>query len=143
MTSRRRIALLALLLFLAPLGPVQAGGRFDIRPAAISGGGGTSSGGSYSLEATIGQPGAGNVGGSRFAIVGGLWPMVSPAVLPACAGDCSGDRQVVVSELIIMVRLSLSGDAPVECEAGDRNEDGRVSVDEMIVAVRSALTSCL
>ena len=39
----------------------------------IDGGGGTSSGGGYSLSGTIGQPDAGTMSGGSFTLVGGFW----------------------------------------------------------------------
>jgi hypothetical protein len=39
----------------------------------IDGGGGTSSGGPYTLSGTIGQPDAGALAGGNFSLVGGFW----------------------------------------------------------------------
>jgi hypothetical protein len=39
----------------------------------IDGGGGTSSGGSFSLSGTIGQPDAGKLSGGNFVLDGGFW----------------------------------------------------------------------
>lgn len=39
----------------------------------VDGGGGDSSGGSYTLRGTAGQPDAGRASGGDFAIVGGFW----------------------------------------------------------------------
>jgi len=66
--------------------------------------------------------------------VGGLAP--AKAIRP---GDCDGDGNVAISELVTAVDISL-GIAPlVRCRAADRNLDGRVSVDELVAAVREAL----
>lgn len=43
----------------------------------IDGGGGTSTGGVYSVSATIGQPDAGTMSGGNFTLVGGFWSIVS------------------------------------------------------------------
>ena len=40
----------------------------------IDGGGGTSSGGSYTLSGTIGQPDAGTLSGGSYTLEGGFWP---------------------------------------------------------------------
>jgi len=40
----------------------------------IDGGGGTSSGGSYTLSGTIGQPDAGTLSGGNYTLKGGFWP---------------------------------------------------------------------
>jgi hypothetical protein len=142
MSNFQRRALPALLLFSALASSARAGGGFDIDPAAIAGGGGVSSGGPYALTGTVGQQDVGLMGANRFAIVGGLWPMVSATTLAPCIGDCGGDGEVVVTELLTMVRLSISGAAPDDCESGDGDGNGRVSVDEVIVAVNRALSTC-
>ena len=43
----------------------------------ISGGGGTSSGGPYSLSGTVGQPDAGSLGGGNYVLEGGFWAIVA------------------------------------------------------------------
>jgi hypothetical protein len=40
----------------------------------IDGGGGTSSGGSYTLSGTLGQPDAGTLSGGSYTLQGGFWP---------------------------------------------------------------------
>jgi hypothetical protein len=40
----------------------------------IDGGGGTSSGGTYTLSGTIGQPDAGTLTGGSYTLQGGFWP---------------------------------------------------------------------
>jgi len=47
---------------------------YSIDWSTIDGGGGTSTGGAYSLSGTIGQPDAGTVGGGTFTLSGGFWP---------------------------------------------------------------------
>jgi hypothetical protein len=55
-------------------------------------------------------------------------------------GDCNGDGQVTINELIIGVNIAL-GIAPIsDCPAFDTNGDGQVSIDELIAAVNVALS---
>jgi hypothetical protein len=65
---------LALVLVLSVL-PVlaQTGGLFDLSWSTIAGGGGSSSGGSYALGGTAGQPDAGVSAGGTFTLGGGFW----------------------------------------------------------------------
>lgn len=42
----------------------------------IDGGGGTSSGGNYTLSGTIGQPDVGSLNGGNYSLQGGFWPGV-------------------------------------------------------------------
>ena len=44
----------------------------------IDGGGGTSTGGVYSISGTIGQPDAGASGGGNYSLIGGFWGAVIP-----------------------------------------------------------------
>ena len=56
-----------------------------------------------------------------------------------CAGDCNGDKMVVIGELITCVNIAL-GSSPVStCTACDVDGDGMVSIGELIAAVNVAL----
>jgi len=65
----------------------------------------------------------------------------APAVT-ACGGDCGGDGEVTVNELVVMVNVAL-GSAPVsQCAAGDANGDGDITVNEIILGVNHTLDGC-
>ena len=52
----------------------QTGGVFELTWSTIDGGGGSSSGGSYALSGTSGQPDAGEFSsGGNFTLNGGFW----------------------------------------------------------------------
>lgn len=51
----------------------QVGGNFDLSWSTIDGGGGTSTGSTFNLKDTIGQPDAGAQSGGSFSIEGGFW----------------------------------------------------------------------
>jgi hypothetical protein len=60
-----------------------------------------------------------------------------------CVGDCNGNGQVTVNELIQMVNIAL-GNADISvCNAGDANGEGVITVNEIITAVNSALSGCV
>src|SRR5262245_6756382 len=65
----------------------------------IDGGGGTSSGGSYSLSGTIGQPDAGTLSGGNYTLEGGFWPglLVVPSTgeAPAMSIQLAGGSVIV------------------------------------------------
>ncbi len=67
---------------------------------------------------------------------------VTGGVSAQCVGDCGGDGQVTVDELLLMVNIALENVAVSECEAGDANDDGTITVDEIIAAVNNALAGC-
>lgn len=70
-----------------------------------------------------------------------LTPTSSPTITPiACLGDCGGDGVVSVDELVVGVRIALSGTGA--CAAFDANQDGIVTIDELVTAVGNALTGC-
>jgi hypothetical protein len=75
------LALVALFLYLygrggaSPLPTLaQSGGGYDLTWNTVDGGGATfSSGGSYTLGGTIGQPDAGALSGGSYTLAGGFW----------------------------------------------------------------------
>ena len=48
----------------------------------IDGGGGTSTGGIYSVSGTIGQPDAGTMSGGNFTLQGGFWGIIAAVQTP-------------------------------------------------------------
>jgi hypothetical protein len=64
-----------------------------------------------------------------------------PAAL-ACEGDCNGDNQVTVVELIKMVSIALQENPIALCPPGDLNGDGAVTIDEVCRAISIALNGC-
>lgn len=58
---------------------------------------------------------------------------------PCKVGDCNGDGQVTVDELVTAVAIALGTVDPGACPQADRNEDGKVTVDELLAAINVAL----
>ena len=59
-----------------------------------------------------------------------------------CVGDCNGDGEVTVDELVLVTQIAL-GIAGVEaCEAADDSGDGTITVDEIVATVDGALEGC-
>ena len=56
--------------------------NFSIDWHTIDGGGGTSSGGVYSISSTVGQPDAGAMGGGAYSLAGGFWGIISAIQTP-------------------------------------------------------------
>ncbi len=59
-----------------------------------------------------------------------------------CPGDCNGDGDVSISELVRAVNIALGAAAAETCRAADVNGDGRVAINELVAAVGTALTGC-
>ncbi len=55
---------------------------YSIDWSTIDGGGGTSTGGVYSVSGTIGQPDAGVMSGGNYSLAGGFWSLVSAVQTP-------------------------------------------------------------
>ncbi len=78
------------------------------------------------------------------------WILVATAALCAftappslgCVGDCNGNREVTVDELITMVNIALGIQPVSNCRVGDANGDGEITIDEIIAAVNNALSGC-
>ena len=77
----RRILLFALFLIVA-----TAFGDYDINWSTIDGDGGTSTGGSYTLTGTIGQPNADSASGGIYELFGGFWP--GGGIIPVIVDFC-------------------------------------------------------
>jgi hypothetical protein len=62
-------------------------------------------------------------------------------VLP-CVGDCDGDDEVSVSELILGVGMALGEDTIDECPAFDFTPDDRIMIDELLLSVAASSEGC-
>lgn len=60
----------------------------------------------------------------------------------ACPGDCDGDGEVTVSNLILAVNIALGTASIDQCPAIDTDGSGDVTVNELIQAVNAALNGC-
>lgn len=77
---KRVFALAATLLFLS-IGSTFAQ-SFNIDWFTIDGGGGTSTGGVFSVTGTIGQPDAGHMSGGSYSVDGGFWGIIGAVQIP-------------------------------------------------------------
>jgi hypothetical protein len=59
-----------------------------------------------------------------------------------CVGDCNGDNDVTVDDLVTMVDIAMFT-RPIEaCPLADVDGNGGVTVDEIVAAVGNALVGC-
>ena len=77
----------------ALLAASSARAQFSIEWLTIANGGSTTSGGTFSLSATIGQPDAGGTSGGTFDIGSGFW---FGAGAPACYANCDASTAAPV-----------------------------------------------
>src|SRR5271166_1518915 len=70
-------------LILQSAGCFRAQAQYSIDWYKVSGGGGTSTGGVYSVSGTIGQPDAGAaMSGGNYSVAGGFWSLISVVQTP-------------------------------------------------------------
>jgi hypothetical protein len=81
---------------------------------------------------------AGNLGWPREMVI-----QVGSSNAMPCAGDCNGDEEVTVDEIIAGVRMGIGELAVSACNAMDHNEDGEITIDELLLAVNAALGGCV
>ena len=66
----------------------------------------------------------------------------TPPTPIACVGDCNGDHEVTVDELVIGVNLSLGLLIVDRCPSFDPNDSLTVTINELILALRHASQGC-
>lgn len=59
-----------------------------------------------------------------------------------CGGDCDGDTQVTVDEIVKAVNIALGTAQLNTCTAADTNADQEVTVEEIVGGVNRALSGC-
>lgn len=68
--------------------------------------------------------------------------LAAPAAAQSCPGDCDGDGEVRVDELIRAVTIALGDRPAADCTAVDTSADGSVTIEELVAAVDVALGGC-
>ena len=129
LSRRRRLTAaaslaIALLLGGAPAALAQSGGPYDLSWHNI-GPGGSASGGSYSLDASIGQPDAATMSGGSYTLTGGFLPGGSTCAL---AGDLNGDGQVTVLDIQMIAAAWPQATASFPY---DQNGDGDLDIQDV------------
>ena len=104
----------------------------------VDAGGGTSSGGSFVLSGTIGQPDAsGALSGGTFDLHGGFWPGgVVPA--PDCPADITGNDVVDIDDLVAVVLAWGACPAPPATCSSDIAPpagNGVVNIDDLVIII--------
>lgn len=59
-----------------------------------------------------------------------------------CPGDCDGNFEVTVDEIVLGVNIALGERRVDDCTAFDRDGDSAVTVDEIVAAADAALNGC-
>lgn len=69
-------------------------------------------------------------------------PTQTPPVLSGCVGDCDGNLQITVDEVLTGVSIALQSLPLSTCPAFDGDQDDAVTVNEVIQAIDAALNGC-
>jgi len=62
--------------------PAAVCAQYSLDWSTVDGGGGTSTGGVYTVTGTIGQPDAGRISGGNFTLDGGFWGLIAAVQTP-------------------------------------------------------------
>ena len=88
---------------------LQVGAQtYSIDWFSIDGGGGTSTGGVYSVSGSIGQPDAGTLSGGPYTLVGGFWSIVAAIQTPG-APLLSVDQETTSGQVTVSWPLPADG----------------------------------
>lgn len=68
--------------------------------------------------------------------------LMAGAASAQCPGDCGGDGQVRVEDMVLGVRIALGEVGIDACPSFDTNHDGVVSIDELVRAAGALLNGC-
>jgi hypothetical protein len=117
----------------------QTGGGYDLTWSTVDGGGQmVSSGGSYSLAATIGQPDAGPtsgpMAGGGYELVGGFWPVANVCF---CLADMNGDGKKDGRDVQRFIGCVLAGG---DCSCADVDQANGVTMADVAAFVADLLT---
>jgi len=131
------LSMVLLMFAAAALAGLEAPGGYDLSWNTVDGGGGTSSGGAYTLAGTIGQPDAGvAMTGGAYSVVGGFWPGAGPAA-NTCPSDIaplpSGDGIVNAADLLAVIN---SWGACPGCPS-DINQDNIVNAADLLAVINA------
>lgn len=103
-------------------------GTYDLTWNTVDGGGLMgSTGGTFAVSGTIGQPDAGAMTGGNYSVVGGFWAVTTDS--GPCFGDLNGDRKVDLGDLSQL--LAHYGQTGAQPNDGDLNGDSIVDLSDL------------
>lgn len=108
---------------------------------SIDSGGGSSAGGAFVLEGTIGQFDAGSMSGGSYELVGGFWSGLSASTPLPCPGDTNNDRRVDLSDLSVLLG-HFGTPSGATLADGDLDSDGDVDLSDLTFLLGSFGLTC-
>ena len=116
---------------------------FAINWYTIDGGGGTSTGGAFTLSGTIGQPDASvtPMTGGAFTLTGGFWAGAGTPPVPGCTADVNNDGVVDGNDFVAFINSFSVGDVSVDPIA-DVNNDLIVDGNDFVEFINAFGAGC-
>lgn len=127
----------------------------------VDGGGGTSTGGVYSLSGTIGQPDAGVLSGGTFTLTGGFWAGAGGGSAACNRADITDigdsgagpDGQLTLDDILLYINeyndsIGCPGSAPCNkadiTDIGDSGSgpDGQLTLDDILAFIDDYNAGC-
>jgi hypothetical protein len=104
--------------------------NYSIDWFSIDGGGGTSTGGVYSVTGTIGQPDAGHMSGGNYTIDGGFWGIIAAVQTPGAPllTITPAGANVIISWPVSSATFNLQQDADLNTPNAWSNVGATVTV---------------
>lgn len=119
-----------------------SGQTYDLSWHTIDGGGAmVTTGGSWELSGTIGQPDAGSMTGGSWELAGGFWPGTVPTSIP---GDSDGDGDVDLDDYVEFFACLNGPGGGIDPTCATVDTDGNRDVDlRQFAAFQNAFTGRL
>ncbi|MFN0135578.1 MAG: hypothetical protein ACKVS9_05600 [Phycisphaerae bacterium] len=137
--TTKTVAAFAGLLLSTAITQAQA---FDLSWHTIDGGGATfSTGGTYEVGGTIGQPDAGRMTGGIFEISGGFWACAAAGKPCTFPGDLDVDGDVDLSDLATLL-ASFGTASGATLADGDVDGDGDVDLSDLAALLANFGAAC-
>lgn len=114
-------------------GASAAADEWELIRSTVDGGGGMrSTGGSFELSGTIGQPDAGSMSGGVFELTGGFWFPLTPT-------DCNEDgaANLIDHAAFGSCMTGPAGDVPAGCDCFDLDGSGTIDLFDFAAAQAS------
>lgn len=128
-----KITVIAFAIWIASSGAF--GQTYDLSWHTIDCGGAMfSTGGTYSLGGTIGQPDAGGMSGGTYQLVGGFWPVTQVCY---CLGDMNGDGRKDGRDVQKFVNCVIAGGS---CSCADVDSANGVTTADVAIFVTDLLS---
>lgn len=146
--KRTRLILAAAGISTLALG-ASAHGQLAVSSSVVAGGGGTSSGGPFTVSGTIGQPVVGLSSGGTLVVASGFWNSVTSACgladVASLGGSIGPDGRLTADDIVVYLAQFFAGNAAVADIAtlgGAPGADGQMTADDLVLFLARFFEGC-